>query len=69
MAHRGDRLVETDRCGDELGKAGVAGKGPDTFSEPNAVLVAPNGTIFVTDTHVSPDPAAPEVADLLETGL
>jgi sugar lactone lactonase YvrE len=34
-----------------LGKAGVAGTGPDTFSAPNAVLVAPNGTIFVSDGH------------------
>ncbi|MBL8697803.1 MAG: NADP-dependent malic enzyme [Alphaproteobacteria bacterium] len=25
-------------------------------------LIMPRGTIFVTDTHVSPDPAAPEVA-------
>ncbi len=36
-----------------LGKPGVAGNGPDTFNEPNAVLVAPNGTIFVTDGHTA----------------
>jgi sugar lactone lactonase YvrE len=36
-----------------LGKPGVAGDGPDTFNEPNAVLVAPNGTIFVTDGHTA----------------
>jgi streptogramin lyase len=34
-----------------LGKAGVAGGGPDTFNMPSAVLVAPNGDIFVGDGH------------------
>jgi sugar lactone lactonase YvrE len=34
-----------------LGKAGVTGNGPDTFNEPNAVVVAPNGDIFVCDGH------------------
>ena len=34
-----------------LGKAGVAGEGPDTFNMPSAVLVAPNGDIFVGDGH------------------
>jgi DNA-binding beta-propeller fold protein YncE len=34
-----------------LGKAGVAGEGPDTFNRPTDVLVAPNGTIFVSDGH------------------
>lgn len=34
-----------------LGKKGVAGRGPDTFRKPSAVLVAPNGTIFVADGH------------------
>jgi sugar lactone lactonase YvrE len=34
-----------------LGKAGVAGTGPDTFNQPSAVLVAPNGDIFVGDGH------------------
>src|SRR5258707_1234169 len=32
-----------------LGKAGVAGDGPDTFNKPSDVLVAPNGDIFVAD--------------------
>jgi DNA-binding beta-propeller fold protein YncE len=35
-----------------LGKAGVAGNGPDEFNGPSAVLVAPNGDIFVADGHV-----------------
>jgi sugar lactone lactonase YvrE len=34
-----------------LGKAGEAGDGPDTFNQPNAVAVAPNGDIFVSDGH------------------
>jgi streptogramin lyase len=34
-----------------LGKAGVAGTGTDTFNQPSAVLVAPNGDIFVGDGH------------------
>jgi sugar lactone lactonase YvrE len=34
-----------------LGKAGVAGDGPDTFNMPSAALVAPNGDIFVGDGH------------------
>lgn len=34
-----------------LGKAGVAGEGPDTFNRPTDVVVAPNGDIFVADGH------------------
>ena len=34
-----------------LGKAGVAGDGPDTFNKPSAVNIAPNGDIFVADGH------------------
>jgi DNA-binding beta-propeller fold protein YncE len=34
-----------------LGKVGVAGSGPDEFNSPSAVLVAPNGNIFVADGH------------------
>jgi sugar lactone lactonase YvrE len=37
-----------------LGKAGVPGNGPDTFNRPSAVVVAPNGDIFVADGHNSP---------------
>lgn len=36
-----------------LGKAGVTGDGPDVFGEPNAVLVTPQGTIFVADGHTA----------------
>jgi sugar lactone lactonase YvrE len=34
-----------------LGKAGVAGDGPDTFNMPSDIVVAPNGDIFVADGH------------------
>ena len=37
-----------------LGKAGTPGDGPDTFNRPSAVIVAPNGDIFVADGHGSP---------------
>jgi streptogramin lyase len=36
-----------------LGKAGVAGEGPDTFSGPADVVVAPNGDVFVADGHIA----------------
>lgn len=36
-----------------LGKAGVAGDGPDTFNQPSDVVVASNGDIFVADGHDS----------------
>jgi sugar lactone lactonase YvrE len=34
-----------------LGKAGVAGDGPDMFNQPSHVFVAPSGDIFVADGH------------------
>ena len=34
-----------------LGKAGVAGDGPDTFNRPSAVAIASNGDVFVGDGH------------------
>jgi sugar lactone lactonase YvrE len=34
-----------------LGKAGVAGDGPDTFNQPNAVAIARDGTIYISDGH------------------
>jgi len=37
-----------------LGKAGVAGNGPDTFNRPTDVIVGRNGDIFVSCGH-SPD--------------
>ena len=40
-----------DLAGQPLGKPGVQGKGTDVFTEPNAVIVAKNGDIFVADGH------------------
>jgi DNA-binding beta-propeller fold protein YncE len=34
-----------------LGKAGVSGSTPGLFDQPTDVVVAPNGDIFVTDSH------------------
>jgi hypothetical protein len=34
-----------------LGKAGVAGDGPEMFNQPSHVFVAPSGDIFVADGH------------------
>jgi hypothetical protein len=34
-----------------LGKAGVSGSGADGFDQPTDVVVAPNGDVFVTDSH------------------
>jgi len=36
-----------------LGLPGIAGKGNNIFDQPNDVLVAPNGDIFVADGHSS----------------
>jgi sugar lactone lactonase YvrE/mono/diheme cytochrome c family protein len=58
---KGAQVFEFDQNGKllrTLGKAGVSAVGEDTFAEPNAVLVAPNGTIFVADGHTpNKDPA------------
>lgn len=51
---KGYDVLEFDESGKllrTLGKPGVSGAGRDTFHEPNAVLVAPNGNIFVADGH------------------
>jgi DNA-binding beta-propeller fold protein YncE len=46
-----------------LGKAGVPGNGPDTFNEPNDVITAPNGDIFVADGHSGQNPQPPPNAN------
>jgi len=51
---KGDQVFEFSQDGKvllALGKAGVAGDGPDTFNKPSDILVAPNGDIFVADGH------------------
>jgi sugar lactone lactonase YvrE len=53
-AGKGDQVFEFSPDGKvllSLGKAGVAGDGPDTFNKPSDVLIAPNGDIFVADGH------------------
>ena len=51
---KGAQVFEFDNTGNllrALGKAGVSAEGPDTFSEPNAVVVTKAGVIFVADGH------------------
>ncbi len=51
---KGQQVFEFSRKGKllmTLGKAGVAGDGPDTFNGPSGVAVALNGDIFVGDGH------------------
>ena len=51
---RGHQVFKLDPHGKvlmTLGKAGVAGKGHDTFNRPTDVAVGTNGDIFVTDGH------------------
>jgi mono/diheme cytochrome c family protein/sugar lactone lactonase YvrE len=53
-AGMGADVLEFDTSGQllrTLGKPGVSRAGEDAFSQPNAVLVAPNGDIFVADGH------------------
>jgi hypothetical protein len=42
----------------QLGKPGVGVRGTDTFNEPNDVITAPNGDIFVSDGHSGQNPTA-----------
>jgi sugar lactone lactonase YvrE len=51
---KGHQVIEFDPDGKvlrTLGKAGVSGSGPGLFDQPTDVLVAPNGDIFVADSH------------------
>ncbi len=51
---RGHQVIKFSSDGDvlmRLGTAGVAGRTKSTFDQPNDVLVAPNGDIFVGDGH------------------
>jgi DNA-binding beta-propeller fold protein YncE len=51
---KGHQVVKFSPAGEvlmKLGRAGVAGNGPDTFNEPCDVITAPNGDIFVADGH------------------
>lgn len=51
---KGQQVIKFSAEGKELmrlGKAGIAGDGPDTFNQPDGVVVAANGDIFVADGH------------------
>ncbi len=51
---KGQQVIEFSGDGKvlmKLGKAGVAGDGPDTFNQPDGVVIARNGDIFVADGH------------------
>ncbi|HEY2660180.1 MAG TPA: c-type cytochrome [Caulobacteraceae bacterium] len=67
---KGAQVFEFDKTGKvlrALGRPGVSQEGPDTFFEPNAVLVAPNGTIFVADGH-TPGKGAARIVKLDANG-
>ena len=52
--NRGHQVIKFSSDGDvlmRLGTAGVAGRTQSTFDQPNDVLVAPSGDIFVGDGH------------------
>ena len=54
QAGKGNQVFKFDPNGKvlmTLGKAGVSGSGPELFDQPCDVLIAPNGEIFVTDSH------------------
>jgi len=51
---KGHQVIKFSPKGDvlmKLGRAGVAGSGPDTLNEPCDVITAANGDIFVSDGH------------------
>lgn len=50
-----------------MGKAG-GGRDPEFFYQPNAVLVAPNGTIFVSEGHSSGEGATARVLKFSKDG-
>jgi len=51
---KGHQVIKFSPDGEELlrlGEAGVPGDGPGQLNEPNDVITAPNGDIFVADGH------------------
>ena len=60
----GHAVLEFDTNGKLLrtmGKPGEPGSAPDRFTEPNAVLVAPDGSIFVSQNHTNNYKGTPRV--------
>src|SRR6185312_8781141 len=61
---KGQVVLEFDPSGKLLrtmGKAGVAGSAPNGFTEPNAVLIAPDGSIFISQNHTNNYKGTPRV--------
>jgi sugar lactone lactonase YvrE len=59
---RGHQVIKFSPTGKvllTLGKAGVAGNPPDLLTEPNDVVTAPNGDIFVAEGHSGQNAKAP----------
>lgn len=51
---KGNQVFKFDPSGKvlmTLGKAGVSGSEPGVFDQPTDVVIAPNGDIFITDSH------------------
>ena len=60
----GHAVLEFDTNGKllrTLGKPGDPGSAPDHFTEPNAVLIAPDGNIFVSQNHTNNYKGTPRV--------
>ena len=60
----GHAVLEFDTNGKllrTLGKPGEPGSAPDHFTEPNAVLIAPDGSIFVSQNHTNNYKGQPRV--------
>jgi hypothetical protein len=51
-----------------MGKPGVPGSAPNGFTEPNAVLVAPDGSIFVAQSHTNNYKGTPRVIKFDKNG-
>ncbi|WP_234685948.1 dihydrodipicolinate synthase family protein [Bradyrhizobium monzae] len=57
---KGAQVLQFDSSGkvlQRLGRAGVSAEGADTLLEPNAVIVASDGSIFVADGHTPNKPS------------
>lgn len=55
-------LARACSCGRTLGKVGVAGDPPEAFTDPNDVVTAPNGDIYVSESHTNLESNAHAVA-------
>lgn len=42
-----------------IGRAGVAGHPPEALTQPNSIVIAPNGEIFIAEGHGGQTPGAP----------